>query len=134
MVTYKEAILYPVSIYLFKVNNKCTRKWFEICPKLTKKDTRTIFNSCCSGVFLFNFDHILFLASCSTVSYVNFELVRAYSNPLLSATIAPNLMPWVLKKNIFIRNGQKWHLFRGCKQTKHLCWYMLIIMQSLNIL
>ena len=28
--------MFPVSIYLFKVNNKNTRKWFEISPKLTK--------------------------------------------------------------------------------------------------
>ena len=35
--TYCETILFPVGIYLFKVNNKITRKWCEICPKLTKK-------------------------------------------------------------------------------------------------
>ena len=28
--------MFPVSIYLFKVNNKNTRKWCEISPKLTK--------------------------------------------------------------------------------------------------
>ena len=34
---YCETILFPVGIYLFKVNNKNTRKWCEICPKLTIK-------------------------------------------------------------------------------------------------
>ena len=36
MLSYCETILFPVSIYLFKVNNKNTRKQFEISPKLTK--------------------------------------------------------------------------------------------------
>ena len=31
-----ETILFPVSIYLFKVNNKNTRKQCEISPKLSK--------------------------------------------------------------------------------------------------
>ena len=46
------------------------------------------------------------------------SIIRAYSVPLLGATIASNLVPSVLKKNIFVRNGQKWQLFWGCKQTK----------------
>ena len=29
---------------------------------------------------------------------------KAYSRPLLSATMAPNLVPWVLTKNIFVKN------------------------------
>ena len=33
---YSETISFPVSIYLFKVNNKNTRKWCETCLKLTK--------------------------------------------------------------------------------------------------
>ena len=36
MLSYCETILFPVSIYLFKVNNKNTRKWCEISPRLTK--------------------------------------------------------------------------------------------------
>ena len=44
-------------------------------------------------------------------------LVRA-SSRLLSCAFTPDLALWVLKKQIFIRNGEKWHLFRGCKQTK----------------
>ena len=36
MLSYCETILFPVGIYLFKVNNKNTRKRFEIRPKLTK--------------------------------------------------------------------------------------------------
>ena len=35
---YKETILFPVGIYLFKLNtNKNTKKWCEICLKLKKK-------------------------------------------------------------------------------------------------
>ena len=36
MLSYRETILFLVSIYLFKVNNKNTRKRCEISPKLTK--------------------------------------------------------------------------------------------------
>ena len=28
---------YPTNVYLFKVNNRNTRKWCEICPKFTIK-------------------------------------------------------------------------------------------------
>ena len=36
MLIYCETILFPVSIYLFKFNNKNTRKRCEISSKLTK--------------------------------------------------------------------------------------------------
>ena len=36
MLSYCETILFPVSIYMFKVNNKNTTKWCEISPKSTK--------------------------------------------------------------------------------------------------
>ena len=36
MLSYCETILFPVSIYLFKINNKNTRKQCEISPKLPK--------------------------------------------------------------------------------------------------
>ena len=36
MLSYCETILSPVGIYLFKVNNKNTRKRCEISPELTK--------------------------------------------------------------------------------------------------
>ena len=36
MLSYCETILFPVGVYLFKVNNKNTRKQCEVSPKLTK--------------------------------------------------------------------------------------------------
>ena len=36
MLSYCETILFPIGIYLFKVNNKNTRRHCEINPKLTK--------------------------------------------------------------------------------------------------
>ena len=36
MLSYCETILFPFGIYLFKVNNKNTRKRCEVSPKLTK--------------------------------------------------------------------------------------------------
>ena len=41
--------VYPAKIYFFKVNNRNTRKRYEICSKLTIK------------TFIVNFEHILYL-------------------------------------------------------------------------
>ena len=49
---------YPANIYLFKVNNRNTRKMRELCSKLTTKTPkRRQWRR--SGVFIFNFEHIL---------------------------------------------------------------------------
>ena len=49
---------FPVDIYMFKVNNRNTRTRCEICSKLTKKALeRRHWRR--SGVFIFNFEHIL---------------------------------------------------------------------------
>ena len=40
LLKYSETILFQVGIYLFKVNNKNTRKRCKICPKLVEKNTR----------------------------------------------------------------------------------------------
>ena len=78
--TYIETILFSVGIYLFKVNNKHTRKRCAICPKLMKKDIRTTsidMNTLLIDVALVSFFLTLtYFASCSTVSYVNVELVN----------------------------------------------------------
>ena len=51
---------HPANIYLFKVNNRNTRKRSEICSKLTTKTpTRRQWRR--SGVFTVNFEHILHL-------------------------------------------------------------------------
>ena len=60
---------FPADFYLFKANNKCTRKRCEICSKLTiKTPERRHWRS--TGVFIVNFEHIspLFL-----VFFVDFE-------------------------------------------------------------
>ena len=75
MAIYKETILLPVGIYLFKVKNENTRKQCEICPKLTQKDTRMMpidINIQLVDIALVSFFLTLnIFASCSTVSYVN---------------------------------------------------------------
>ena len=80
MLTYRETILLPVRIYLFKVKNKIARKWCEICPELMKKDTRTMsieMNTQLIDVALVSpFLTLNIFAFCSNVSYVNFELVN----------------------------------------------------------
>ena len=51
---------YPANKYMFKVNNRNTRKRCEICSKLSTKtlEQRQLRRS---GVFIFNFEHILHL-------------------------------------------------------------------------
>ena len=34
---------FPANIYLFKINKRNTRKWYEICSKLTIKTENTVF-------------------------------------------------------------------------------------------
>ena len=61
MLIYSENILFPVGIYLFKLNNRSTRRQCDPCPKLIKKMpeqrqlTWTVSWSS-SGVFFFNFE------------------------------------------------------------------------------
>ena len=56
MLIYSENILFPVGIYLLKLNNRSTRRQCDPCPKLIKKMpeqlelTRTVSWSS-SGVF-----------------------------------------------------------------------------------
>ena len=49
---------FPANIYLFKVNNRNTRKRREICSKLTIKTPEGHYWRR-SGVFIVNFEHIL---------------------------------------------------------------------------
>ena len=53
-------VIFPANIYLFKVNNRSTRKRCEICLKLTIK-TPVRRQRRRSGVFTVNFGHILLL-------------------------------------------------------------------------
>ena len=48
---------YPAGNYMFKVNNRNTRRRCEICSKLTIKVSERR-QSRCSGVFIVNFKHI----------------------------------------------------------------------------
>ena len=46
----------PANIYIFKINNRKTRKMCEICPKLTIKATERR-QGRRSGVFIINVEH-----------------------------------------------------------------------------
>ena len=46
----------PANIYLLKVNNRNTRKRYELCSKLIIKTSQRR-NWCRSGVFIINFEH-----------------------------------------------------------------------------
>ena len=64
---------YPAGNYMFKVNNRNTRKRCEICSKLTINTSKWR-HWRRSGVFIVNFEHI---SHCSSASVVNFEHVIA---------------------------------------------------------
>ena len=68
VIDYFDRVLNPANIYLFKVNNRNTRKRCEICSTLTIK-TPEWYQWCHSGVFSVNFEHICW----RTVNFVNFE-------------------------------------------------------------
>ena len=79
MLIYSETILFAIVIYLFKLNNKNTRKQSEIHPKLTKKGINTMsmdMNTQLVDVALVSFFNLKHFASCSTVSHVKFKLVN----------------------------------------------------------
>ena len=59
------------------------------------------------------------LVGYSDLNALNLEKWRvnkAYSRPFFYYRIQSSALSF--EKNIFIRKGQKWYLFRGCKQTK----------------
>ena len=98
--TYIETILFPVGIYLFKVNYKITRKRWEKCPKLTKKDNRTTsidMNTQLIDVALVSFsltlDIFCFLFSCflcllwTSKCEVGILLIRAYDHAIFKRTV-----------------------------------------------
>ena len=61
-----------VNIYLFKVNNRNTRKRFELCSKLAIKiPERRQWRH--SGVFVVNFEHISHRVSIIGFEQVNFS-------------------------------------------------------------
>ena len=84
---------YTANICLFKVNNRNTRKRFEICLKLSMiTPERRHWRH--SGVFIVNFDHISHLFS--GVSIIDFEQVNgsrvsnAFENEIIwSSYISP---------------------------------------------
>ena len=85
-------LFYPANIYLFKVNNKNTRKRCEISSKLTiKPPERCQWRR--SGDFIVNFEHVSQLYS---LPIVDFEPVIVsqleYLNQLVSAKV-PFLYP-----------------------------------------
>ena len=65
---YALFVMYPAIIYLFKVNNKNTRKRYEICSKLTIK----------TGVFIVNFEHILHIFLLLLLSTLNKQILAGY--------------------------------------------------------
>ena len=69
----KRKFISPIKIYLFKLNNRNTRKKFEVCSKLTTKTRR---HCRLFGVFIVNFERISQLIV-AIVSIVNFKQVNS---------------------------------------------------------
>ena len=69
---------YPANKYLFKINNRNTRKRCEICSKLNKNTKRRYF----SNVFIANFEHISHLFSSVSIATLNKKNVSWEFNSL----------------------------------------------------
>ena len=73
LLAFVAALMKLLKKYMFKVNNRSTRRKCEICSKLTIKIPER--RHCRrSGIFIVNFEHF---TPSSTVSIVNFEQVNA---------------------------------------------------------
>ena len=70
----KTSYYIPSNIYLFKVNNRNTRKRCEICAKLTIKTQERRH----SGVFIVNFEHISNFFLVFLLLNLNKELLAGY--------------------------------------------------------
>ena len=73
-------------IYLFKVNNKNTRKRIEICSKLTIKTPERC-HWRLSGVFIVNFEHIKHLVLVFLLLTLNMLLLARLSVLLLVSSV-----------------------------------------------
>ena len=81
---------FPVSIYLFRVNNGNTRTIWEICSKLTLKTERCYWLR--SGIFIVNLTDFTY---CSGIAIVDFEQVNAgweETRPTQESVDIPNLI------------------------------------------
>ena len=116
--------LFPASIYLFKVNNKNTRKQCKTCPKLTKKipernQSTGTHSWRCSGVFLFNFEH--------TFSFFYCFLCYLWTSFMSAMNVSCNFCyPSFLLWSIFNRPADV-----QLKRINPLCWaYHIIWVES----
>ena len=111
--------IYPVNIYLFKVNNKNNRKRCEICSKLTIKTTERHWRR--SDVFIVNSEHIsllflvfLLLTLNIQLFYFIFYLFRVGLSPIHHQDFALYLM------------GGKWLMFIISLLPSLFCLMLLI--------
>ena len=97
----------PANTYLFKVNNRNTRKRYEICLKITIK-TSEWRHWRCSGAFIGNFEYIshLFLV----FLLLNFEQVNAadlaLSSPIWNSMKANHVKRFLISNTSLYSNGQ----------------------------
>ena len=112
-------------MYLFKVNNRNTRKRCEICPKLTIKTPKRRYRRR-SGMFIVNFEHIVHLFK--SVSVVDFEQLNA-SWEVVAVRPLFKLF-WSSPTNIFtylkstIETLEKvWNKFKLHNLTSSWCFY-----------
>ena len=96
MICFYEFLTFSANIYLFKFNNRNTRKRWEICQKLIIKAPER----CHSGVFFVNFEYILRL-------FLVFLLV----------TLSMHLFAWLLY-NFFLWSYVSYFCTMICKKPK----------------
>ena len=75
--------LFPVAIYMFKVNNRNTRARCEICL------------NCCFGVYIVNFEHILHLVLVFLLLTLNMQMPTGLLKTLGERVLVNNLLEYL---------------------------------------
>ena len=146
---HSSALKDPANKYMFKVSNKITRKWSELCLKLTRKTSE--WRRWRSDVFIVNFKHIF--AHFSSVSTVEFEQVNVRCNKTTQRNVRLFLYirlvgiswPNYIAISRFIQASIQNQPFAEVLQNlsvlknvakfvwKHLCWSLFVGLRSATI-
>ena len=117
----------PVNIYLFKVNNRNTRKRCEICPNLAIK-TPEQRQWRRSGVFIVNFEHIFHLFLVFLLLLCRFLLICNFENCpkrsiflwLIFVAIAFLKLPWKIFCQLVVERCRRWNMGHTIESIKEI--------------
>ena len=113
---HSSALKDPANKYMFKVSNKITRKWSELCLKLTRKTSE--WRRWRSDVFIVNFKHIF--AHFSSVSTVEFEQVNVRCNKTTQRNVRVFFVHTIIR-NILTKLYRDFPVYTGINSEPAVC-------------